>query len=61
MNGFMITIENAGILLLSIIGVFAAFILVRIISKIVIKTYFQEKEKHNGKNGGRNSQGKIKK
>jgi len=58
MNGFYNFAENAMILLFSVLSVFVLF---RILSKIVIKTYFQEKEKNNGKKHGGNSQREIKK
>jgi len=65
MNGFYNFAESAMILLISILTVVIVFlviaILFRILSKIVIKTYFQEKEKNNGKKHGGNSQREIKK
>ena len=65
MNGFYNFAENAMILFVSVLSVFIVFlaiaILFRILSKIVIKTYFQEKEKNNGKKRSGNSQREIKK
>ncbi len=51
MNGLNI-INSWGTLMAGVIFVFAAFFIIalvaRIISKIAIKTFFQEKEKYNG-------------
>jgi Na+-transporting methylmalonyl-CoA/oxaloacetate decarboxylase gamma subunit len=51
MNGLNI-INSWGMLMTGVIFVFAAFFIIalvaRIISKIAIKTFFQEKEKYNG-------------
>lgn len=57
-------INSWGILMAGVVFVFAAFFIIalvaRIISKIAIKTFFQEKEKYNGNVSSGNPQRKIK-